>query len=360
MSEEKKLILRMLKDGKINEEEALKLLEAVKEDVKDEKSSNERFKINEEKVESSVNSFIGKIMTGIQTALEKAENAIVESEFNFGNISFEYTNFKGQKEEKILITELSEAIDLFINNNDGKIEVISWDENYIECIAITNYNENILSGEENFVLKNHNDNKHYLKINDEINNKHFSTKIKVFIPNQSVNKICIQNVNGKIRVNNLDLNSIDIMTNNSKIEVNKTKSSIINAKTSNGKIIIKDIESKELNLRTSNGKILLDNIDSKNIEAKNSNGSIQLDSPINSEYINLTSSNGGIYLDNLSFDLPTKLVLEGRNDDSLPEEFTNIQRDGNTVKAYTKDYTENSDSYQKIILKTSNGLISIL
>ena len=134
MSEEKIMILKMLKDGKISEEEALKLLNAVGE-KKGEKTykPNKRNEIHIEaddydvidasdKFASKISNFVNKIVT---KSLETAEKGMRDGHV-YANFSFDDGDrFKNKKFATLkLDVDKNKKYDLIINNTNEKVVIL--------------------------------------------------------------------------------------------------------------------------------------------------------------------------------------------------------------------------------------------
>ena len=130
MSEEKKLILTMLKEDKISEEEALRLLEAIGQNEKEE-TEKTNFSKKEESFENSVNSFVSKIITGVETAINKAGDAINNMDFDISNINISGSKFNANTTKTYKIENIEEPINLFINNLQGAIQIQSHNQDFV-------------------------------------------------------------------------------------------------------------------------------------------------------------------------------------------------------------------------------------
>lgn len=89
MSKEKLLVLQMLKEGKISEEEALKLLEAMGEDKNTKKNIGEnKFKFLEDDFVSKITDSIASIGRRTQEAIQKIniEETISDIDLLFQNL----------------------------------------------------------------------------------------------------------------------------------------------------------------------------------------------------------------------------------------------------------------------------------
>jgi len=239
-----------------------------------------------------------------------------------------------QKEEFSKIYEVPEGIELNVFNRNGKIEIESWENNFVEVNAIKSTNH----GSEEFQKVEID-----VQVGNEVNieTKYLekiakvSVNYEIKIPKDMlVNKITTSNgrivitstkgnptlktSNGRIIVDKVD-GFVSAKTSNGRIEIRNVLG-VLAANTSNGKIIaeIPEIIEDELEIMTSNGSIelFIPSDMNANIEAKTSNGKIKLNeievvtSEMSSKYLNgrigiggkklsLTTSNGSINFNKL-------------------------------------------------------------
>lgn len=355
MSEERKLILEMLKEGKITNDEALKLLDAVKE-------SNPSEKINEKEktIETKVNSFASKILSSVESALSKAGEAIENIDFNFSTSNFTYGKNTKTVSDIMRIDTVNHGDNIFINSKNGKIEVQGWDEMYINCKYEVSYDQREFDGTEEFVVHKFENNNHYIGINDSLNHNCFSVKMTISIPKDMASKIFAQSTNAKILFSELTANDIEVNTTNAKIEFESIESEKIVINTTNGKIELSDIVSDIIESNTTNGKHEYSEIDAREITAYNTNGSIYLSGISDrAELIHLQSTNGGLYIEDIKINKPAKAVIKGRFADEFNPIFSSITKSEGSTIAKTPDYSEKADSLL-ITLQTTNGKVSII
>lgn len=121
MSKEKLLVLQMLKEGKISEEEALKLLEAMGEDKNTKKNIGEnKFKFLEDDFVSKITDSIASIGRRTQEAIQK-----INIEETISDIGSTFSKFKG-KTEQVFDYDLEKSGDvdsIEVENYNGKITI---------------------------------------------------------------------------------------------------------------------------------------------------------------------------------------------------------------------------------------------
>jgi len=379
MSEEKKLILNMLKENKITEDEALKLLDAIgqKERAENEKTN---FAEKEASFESSLNTFVNKIVTGVETAINKAGDAINNMDFDISNINIAGSKFNANTTKTFKIEDIEENINLFINNLQGAVQIQSHNQDFIECIAVINYDNKYHNETDEFLIHKVDGHNHYYGIDMDKNNWNFKSQLIINLPKDKLDSIKVRNSNSKIQANNFEIDnvifettnarieysnltskSINSTTTNAKIEAINVRADEITSNTTNSKISLSEIKADKLEAYTTNGKINLTKLNVVDIDAQNTNGSLYVSNIYDdTKTLNLSSTNGGIYIEGLNFDRSIKASLSAKNSDVISPKFSKILRDKHTTEAFTENYDENAENSLNITAVTSNGKISIL
>ncbi|MEN6314990.1 MAG: DUF4097 family beta strand repeat-containing protein [Clostridiaceae bacterium] len=314
LSEERIMILKMLQEGRINSDEAAKLLEALDESQKQESGNARnaggfntgrtqqkpqhnyydevakcRERINEWRRDLSKNynqkdfdkmvddfsqkaEKIGKdvatVTFGVVDKVVDFVGSFVDTgAFNiFGNCVVVEKNFEA---------EAVEGSDLVLQATNGQITVKKHQDSKvlikakIRC-SQQNADEVLLFANENNVVS--------LKLAkpDTFN---LSVAYEVFVPAVKFNKLSLETKNSKIYVEDtlseefvsitkngtIDLtgvnsNKIDVNTKNAKVVVNYLIGRDININTANAMIDMKNLKTEKLNVSTVNGKVLLDNL----------------------------------------------------------------------------------------------------
>lgn len=351
MSEERLMILNMLKEGKITQEEALKLLDAIgdKNNLNDKKTKKAS--------DMSFNDMTSKIGNAIESAFYKMSDSL-------SNINFDYSlfnNYTGRITKSIRIDNIEDKINLYIKNRNEKVQVYQWNKDYVEAIANVYYDEKEYTRDYDFLIHTANEQNHYIGIDTEKSNKGYSVKITVNIPENLVENLKVESTNSKIEADNLDIDYAEFITTNGKISLTYIDANNIVCKTTNSKIAAENIESDTLECITTNGKIVLETIDVRKVDARNMNGSINIDT-INSKAreVNLNSTNGGLYIEGLDYSRPIKATISGRLSHNLSPNFINLNEMSREIIATTIDYTEDSDDVLNIFAYTTNGKVEII
>ena len=399
MKEEKTMILKMLEEGKITSDEAIKLLEALeeKEDFQHKKSKSSRsdqYKDEEKNIFDDLEdlgSDIGNTLFDIFDGLKDFSTSL-----GFKN------NYDTTTTELEMDLNSMENPSLDLRAINGDINLISTDEDALLIKVICQYKKGLLIANEPYFDFTNVDGK--IIFNPKYNSN-ISITLEISIPEKFYNQVKLNTTNGKIYIKGLNSRSVKCETSNSHIEVEGGNIDLIDLTSKNGKIMIKDINSKDIQTYTTNASIEIRSTNSESIDAKTGNGNIVLNnikgvdincktssSPIelseieselislisssgkillsdintnNTKNINLTTSNGSIICEmfNLNkeatFDLETSM---GNINLNLPDLIYTTNKQVNLglkkIIAHSIDYDLNRD-HLKFVASTSNGSINI-
>jgi DUF4097 and DUF4098 domain-containing protein YvlB len=397
MKEERMMILSMLQDGKINSEEAVKLLEALEE-------TDEGSFINEEKAKEKADE-IGEIAKEQGKKIEDMGidigNKIAKafSDINFGGFSGRTESINTTVE--IDISHIDNPI-IDIEAINGGIILENWGEDYISIEINCKYKKGLIQENEDFFDFYELDNKIVFSPKFSGN---LSINLKVFLPDKPYEDIHLKSSNGQLKINDFTGNTFNLNTSNAAITmesiegdevfINTKNGRIIlddiiapkiDANTSNSNILAEDIETENINLITKNGKVILDDIIAEEIIAKTSNSSIEVEDAESKKielitsnakvqlndldldklnYLKIATSNGGIDIEldklykEIYLDLETSI---GNIDLELPSLVYELNKQANLGKksiiAHSVNYKEDENSL-KLLATTSNSSIKI-
>lgn len=327
MKDERLMILSMLESGKITNEEAAKLLEALDEneisesntykinlDKNKSKKSNQKNKTIydewEEKIEKLANlekleklgeeigTKVGKFGEDLAEGatvfadklLNKLDNFI--SNDSFSNLFGSY-DMKTQTITKKI--ENAEQIILDFSAINGQVTIKTWDEDYIKIDAECQYKKNHIEPSNEFYDIQENNNK--ITIAPKYT-KNISTSLDIMLPNKNFERIYINNKNGKNTLSNVKCANLFCETKNSPIKLNACTCNKANIYNKNSKILINNCTIQELETITTNSSIDFIQSNIGNIDAVTKNGSILCDHIV-SDVLSLLTSNSSIRLKDL-------------------------------------------------------------
>ncbi len=287
MNEEKKMILKMLEQGKITVEQAEKLLDAVNENSSEnseEPKKNTEYKIPED--DSKMNGFFSGIgdfvKKTVQTAIETAT----------GSTSF-LGDFKAKERDK------SDMVKSFRKDLDENIEEIKLD-----------------LGESQVVVKETDEDAPFIKVwvDKDFTEEEFNSEFEVLY--RSDDSVCVSQIKRSKSV------SINIIGDKSEKGYNyssitelyipsSNNISLLDLNTETGGISISDIDIGDLKAVTDFGGVRLNSIDVDDLSVTTDAGSIDA-FDITCDDLTLTADFGSIKLDNANADL-VRLISDAGN-----------------------------------------------
>ena len=399
LNEERMMILKMLQDGRINSEEAAKLLEALdggKKQTAGENTANRQQKqqanyydevnkfrdrihdwkneftknVNEKDFDRMVDDFSAKAEKfgknvasttfGIVDKIVDYVGSVVDTgSFSiFGNYNVVEKNFEAA---------VQEGMDLDLEGINGQISVKKHLENKI---IIKSKIRSPQSYTDDVILFSNSGNAVTLKLNKT---EFISVSHEVFVPAVKFNKIRLETKNGKINVEDtlsqqfesitknamIDLmgvnsDNIFIDTKNAKVFANYIIGKTVNISTRNSIIDIKNIKTEKLSAITANGKIAVENVQNIDgsaditLELKTKNGDIKanINDMENRAYkVQARTTNGGINL------LIPELLYSNPGKSFSPDK---------AVDAQTSTYNNDAPQRVNIYAETLNGYIEVV
>lgn len=373
MTEEKKLILKMLKEGKITEDEAIKLLDAVGKSDDKVGFSRQGNDFDEHKFEEKVENLTQSLMSSVDKAMKKVGESLSKIEvgydfdFDLGN-GFQYNvnNFKSSGEKTIEI-ELpdAEGLNISVYNNNGYTEISGYDGDKIKIEAQYKYDDRYVEPDYKFVDWVVEDNS--VKIEGaKANSKKqpFVVNLEIELPNRLYQLILADSVNGSVELDGLEAKDIKVTSNNGRLEVAKCKADTIDLSSTNGKIFAENNSGETLLLNTVNGKVELELNSCKSIDATSVNGPVYCYGiSLGNKLLNLDTVNSKVEIEIEDLDRPMSLqasaVTRLLSKMSLPRQFTEVNSKAGKLQATTFDYSEDSDIKLDINISVVNGKINI-
>lgn len=398
ISEEKLLILKMLEEKKITSDEAAKLLAALEQEPKQEKTeSNYRrnqkangFAEEAAKVRDRVNEWKKEFKTNYNQA-------------DFDNMIDDFAN-KAEKVGKNVATTTFGIVDKvidyvgsFVDTNSfnifGNLQSVQRD---FEIIPAENATLEVYGVNGSVTIKKHLDpkvmvisrikssapngegivtfsddpNAIAIRVNSTAIN--VSVSHEVFIPESKFKSIKIENSNGKIYIEDSLSEEIIATTKNAHIELMGVNSDRISVNTKNGRVQMNYILGKKIDINTSNAVIDIKHIKVQDVSAVTINGRIALENAQNIDTTTdmnmyLKTSNGGVKVNMNDMDGRVYKVKAHASNGSInlliPEiVYHNVNRKGVTgsfVEAESKNF---ETGLNKVIItaETMNGQIEIV
>lgn len=365
----KKLILEMLREGKITTEEAQQLLEAIDKKGEEEKPKNnvrfgvkggekfdftfdtedikEKFSEMGKKFENATNinsedikvfgQNLGDTLMGLGKELENAFSEMVggfkdysstlrkNNETITSNHSLDISDVESPQ---IDFKAINGGISLKANTEDELVKIkvkASYKSQEIET-GDSLYDFYLDGSKIIFAPKYTNVN---ICLDVMLPDKEFdlvtlATKNgKVSVENLIADSLGVETLNGSIRLIESSLKQGNLKTQNASIEVKSSNIEELIANTNNGRVLLDGVSAQNLGLKTSNGKFYLAGVKAETTVLKTSNASVNVDA-IETEKLLVKTSNGRIELSNYNHETMEEVDLTTSNAsitiDRLPEE----------------------------------------
>ena len=356
MNEEKKMILDMLKEGKITVEQASDLLEAVGKD---------KAKNNEE-------SFIDKLSTSFEKVMKKTSETISNFDFDLDLDSVNIPNIyhiNSQKSENQ--TKIDDEInEIEINLINGSLDIERAQENHIMV-------------EEKVFFKNKEDQKNdYLNIevvedkllinvNENYRSLDASANVKLYLGKNIYDKLDVNIINGQVEICDVDFKenniestnarftlintagNIDLKNTNGKIEIRNTNGDL-EVSNVNGSVYLTNVSGENANVEVVNGSIRIDGLNMENVDLASKAGSIRIFKIIDAKNVNMATQFGSVVVDTNEFNKNIKALIKSSSY-SIAEKFKN--------KLQTKDgyqvSTDPEESDLDLDIKSAFGRVNL-
>lgn len=382
--DERKMILDMLKEGKITSEEAIRLLDALSargEGKKTQQTRHEKlFSFDMDKAKEGLEEF-EKTVGGFVNNLVGTMNNMFDDDMVL-NFKGKFDTFTQRDEREVPEGETRE---LEIFNKNGRVEILPSDENKIVIESrIHHKNLEVGEGTRFYDIIEENGRIVYRVQENIALQKKYYVEVKLFVPKNVLSSLEMNTSNASLSVEGLEVADVRLTTKNGKITAKQMKGerlsmessnarlelfeseiAHVDLKTSNGKVTIEEITADEIVVNTSNGRIASRKLDANSIALNTSNGTV-LGEDIKTERLeegHFTCSNGKIELDfdelnkEVDLDLHTSM---GTIDLQLPVALlyeSNPSQYAKSVKAHTENYSEGNGL--ALFARTSNGNISL-
>lgn len=349
MTEEKQIILNMLKEGKITVEEASDLLNAIGD-----KKSRE-------------NDFAGKIGSTVDSIIKKATEAIsaidLDQAFDINNF-----NLKGEinSHKDIRVDDEIDEINIDLVNGEIIVER-GTEEGIIISTDIFSKKANL----EDYINVEIRDNVLDIEENTDYKSLGASVKLRVQVGKDYYEKLNIDTVNARVEIVDINFGDLNIDSVNGKIIIINSKANV-DIDNVNGKIDIKNVDGKlsidnvsgSIYLATMKGELVevdnisgnirVDGLESERLVANSRSGSIRLYNIKNTTDLDLETVSGIIVVDTNDYDGDIKAFVESPAV-NVTEKFTNKIK---TDEGYDLS-TPGEEAKLNIKAKTSYGKVSL-
>jgi hypothetical protein len=398
LNEERMMILKMLQEGKINSEEAAKLLEALdggsKQSGTDSSSNRQqrqqanyydevarfRERINDWKKDFKKNydeKDFDRIIDDFSVKAEKFGKNVAATTVGIVDKVVDYVGSVVDTGsfsifgacsivEKSYETAALEGMDLYLEGVNGTITIKKHSE---DKIIIKSKIRSPQNRTEDVINYSNTGNSVALSLNKV---EFLSVSHEVFVPVIKFNKIKLETKNGKIYVEDTLSNQFESITKNATIDLMGVNSDDITIDTKNAKVFVNYIIGKKINVNTKNSIIDIKNIKVEKLSAANANGRINVENVQNIDgspeiTLELKTRNGDIKtnlndMENRACKIHAHTTNGGINL-LIPELMYNNPSSqygpGKSADAQTANYN-NTPQRVNIYAETSNGYIEVV
>lgn len=371
MSEERKLILKMLKEDKISEDEALKLLDAIgsNEDIKTEPDYRAKSVIE------NTQHLADKLASSVDKVLKKTSEQINKFEFdydydlNFGfgkNKKYSFSKFKKELTTTLdFETNEENNKSIIISNFAGDIDYKSWDQNYIQVVAKIKYNDRYVDENYQFFKVEEIDNSINITTNsNEFRKQPFKVSFEISLPVENITHIEAKSVDGDLAADDIVAQSLRFSTVNGDIDIEDSTVTYVKVETTNGDIDAINIKGSNSEFSGVNGDIVLKELNHEQAHLTLVNGDVVIEYPgLDSKKIEVETLNGEIYVNIDESVKPIKVNAKKSNKYTgkidISSDLDILEEDDIHVSASTKPLGESIDQALEIDLKTLNGKIIV-
>ena len=397
VNEEKLFILKMLQDGKINSEEAARLIEAIDGSSKNTSSENtsrqykqppnfqdEVFKMKDKvkdwKKEFKQNYNQGDFDKAVEEFSTKAEKigrnvatttfGLVDRAIDFIGSFIDTNSFNVfgsyTAVDRTFETEAVEGMDINVEGINGAILVKKHLENKI---IIKSRVRSPLNNADSILVFDRDSSSASLKLNKSSN---VSVAHEVYLPVLKFGKIKLETTNGKIYVEDSISESFEGITKNSHIDLMGVNSDKIVASTKNARIQVSYVSGREFDINTSNSAIDIKHIKAEKMKASTTNGRILVENIQNYESspeasLELKTTNSGIKvnmddIDSRGYKVKAQTTNGGINLLIPGMTYNNVNRQGTGGSSVDAESAGYNDYPQKVYVtaETVNGYIEIV
>ncbi len=376
--EEKVLILKMLEEGKINTEEALRLLDSLEKNKKKEQGHFDRDiaskRLNEtiNEISKKAEKFAEKFGPDFISKVESVSNDFADAAVKFADKMVGYINSGIRNIEKY--NTITKTYSFPITNDDINIKLNS------QNIRVTADRTNLQEVTMKLVLNLFDDEiniEDYIELETTDALISFATrfpvnvwgKLDISIP-ENIKEFTVDTTNSKCRFEDIHASVLKVLTTNGKIEIEKCNIGDLSVKTNNGKIQVERIFASSALIVTSNAGIEVKDSSFDSLNTLTSNNYINLNKitsiePGEAHYVTETT-NGRILItlpdsEDIAYKINAATSLGNVNLTNLESSYIIKENDGNMQKE-TIITANNYDSSEKKILisaSTTNSSINV-
>jgi DUF4097 and DUF4098 domain-containing protein YvlB len=309
--EERKLILKMIEEGKISAEEGEVLIETIEKGKKTEDQSNSFHKGSQQRQKTE--HFNAEQFQRVKDELQEATDRIITSANKGASKLFEVLGKTIQKVQEVDLDfdfnlqggiKVVEEIqltpfnfqNLHVSSSNGSIRCMSSQKDYAEIIVtafVSKVKDENAAREKllQAIEQKEEDDKYNFSLADE---KGIRATIELKIPSRLYEQLTIKTNLGSIQIMDVQTQEVDIKTSNGSIRIEKLETDHLKAETSNGRIQVHQVEVEKALLKSSNGSVHSAGYFTS-LHSETTNGSIRIkQEKVDESQIKAITNNGSI------------------------------------------------------------------
>lgn len=347
MNDKRLLILNMLDEGKISSQEALELLEAIKDekdlnnDKKQDSYQKDTSDNNAEDAEGNNDSFVKKSAQAVGSILGKLnvfmDNFQDKLSEEFENVEENFTEKSDDQSpiinESYTINEIIDSKkDFVINNPYGPINLYGHDEDNILINIDLAYKKSYENKVNNFYKYEISDEvfKLIFKNNISSDRENFKIDLDIRMPKDMINSLFTKSLNDDIKIHNIKVSELEVENVNSTVDLYNISANRINLKLLNSVYRQNNISANDLSIKALNSELKIEELKTVNAKLTNPNGSTSINSiELPCKNLSLSGFNSLVNIKNLEEDRPILFNNKSINSNERINPNLNIIKDFN-------------------------------
>lgn len=296
--EEILMILKMVQDGKITNEDAAKLIDAIEqkggESKKDERSYKyTQYNTREKKArKKTFDEKMEEMATGLENMVGDIVGSTQEAFSNFPDIN--PGNWFNTAEKRHYSYKATENMKIKVIGKNGSVRLLPGEDKINVVYSI--FSKRDVEEFMNMVDVRSSDEELFI----DASGVDGGVSMEIRIPAVHYNLIKATTKHGTIRCSPLHADSVEMFTKNGSLKLNGVESPVIKAQTKNGSVTCKNCLADKAGVHTSNGSIIIQESEFKLLDCNTTNGSIRCNNS-RSDNIEANTSNASITMED--FDL---------------------------------------------------------
>ncbi|HRX42857.1 MAG TPA: DUF4097 family beta strand repeat-containing protein [Clostridia bacterium] len=295
--EEILMILKMVQDGKISNEDAAKLIDAIEnkgESKKDEQSYRyTQYNTREKKVrKKSFDEKMEEMAEGLENMVSDIVGSTKEAFSNFPEI--DPGNWFTTSEKRHCTYEAKEDMKLELIGKNGSVRLLPGEDKINVVYSI--YTKQDVDEVMKLVDVRSSDKELFI----DASGVDGGVSMEIRIPSINYKSIKAITKNGSLRCCPLNTDDAEFITKNGSLRLDGIKSPVIKAHTKNGSVTLSNCASEKAGVETSNGSIIIQDSEIELLDCNTTNGSIRCNGS-KSDNFEASTSNASISMED--FDL---------------------------------------------------------